>query len=52
MSKSKVSIQKGELKADQPTMKNMSRKEINSQDMARNALKNSGMKLNLMTPKR
>jgi hypothetical protein len=48
---SKVSVQRNPIQADQPTMKNMSRREIDAQDMARNALKNTGMKCHLMTPK-
>lgn len=47
----KVAVQKGEVIAHQPTMKSMSRKEVNAQDLRRQDIKESGMKLTKMTPK-
>jgi hypothetical protein len=48
----KVSVQKGPIVAHQPTMKSMTRPEIDVEDGARHAVGRSGMNLKMMTPKR
>jgi hypothetical protein len=48
----KVSVQKGKIEAHQPTMKSMSRPEINAEDAKRHSVSKSGMNLVKMTPKR
>lgn len=48
----KVEVQKGPIVAHQPTMKSMSRPEIDREDAARHAVGRSGMNLKLHTPKR
>lgn len=48
----KVSVQKGSIEAHQPTMKSMSRPEIDREDAERHAVGRSGMNLKMMTPKR
>jgi hypothetical protein len=52
MAKSKVEIQKGQLEAHVPTMKSMSRPEIDREDAKDHALKRSAMNLILHTPKK
>ena len=47
----KVEVQKGPIKAHMPTMKSMTRPEIDAEDAARHAVGRSGMNLKLHMPK-
>jgi hypothetical protein len=48
----RVEIQKGKVVAHQPTMKSMSRSEVDREDAERHAVGRSGMNLTLHVPKR
>jgi len=48
----KVPVQKDKIVAHQPTMKSMTRPEIDVEDRARHAVGRSGMNCHLMTPKK
>lgn len=50
--KSKLPVQKGPIHCDMPTMKNMKRSEMNSEDAMHDKMRADGKKMTLHTPKK